>query len=344
TSSATVVLATSAETFESALASAKPGGLCLLHFRADWAAQCVQMSLVMDELAKEPAYSAVTFVNVEAEQVPQVTSRFGVLAVPTFLLVRRAAESQQPQVMDRLNGADPAALAAKLSAAVSATAPATGGDVAAAPKETQAQLEARLKSLLTRSPVLLFMKGSPDAPRCGFSRQIVELLRKHAEVAPFDHFDILTDQAVREGLKKLSNWPTYPQLYAAGELLGGLDVVREMDEAGELGPALKAAVTARLEKLVKAAPVMLFMKGSPDAPRCGFSRQIVELLRSEGVQFGHFDILQDNSVREGLKKFSNWPTFPQLYADGQLLGGLDIVREMQQAGELKESLPASCRA
>ncbi|PAA48741.1 hypothetical protein BOX15_Mlig022978g8, partial [Macrostomum lignano] len=122
TSSARVVLATSTETFESALASAKPGGLCLLHFRADWAAQCVQMSLVMDELAKEPAYSAVTFVNVEAEQVPQVTSRFGVLAVPTFLLVRRAAESQQPQVVDRLNGADPAALAAKLSAAVSATA------------------------------------------------------------------------------------------------------------------------------------------------------------------------------------------------------------------------------
>ena len=163
---------------------------------------------------------------------------------------------------------------------------------------------------------MLFMKGSPDAPRYGFSRQIVEILQ--AEKVAFGHFDILTDEEVRQGLKTFSNWPTYPQLYAEGSLIGGLDIVKEMKEDGELKAALPAAATAepldaRLKKLTAQSPVMLFMKGSPDAPRCGFSRQIVEILQAEKVAFGHFDILTDEEVRQGLKTYSNWPTYPQLY-------------------------------
>ena len=95
----------------------------------------------------------------------------------------------------------------------------------------------------------------------------------------------------------------------------------------------------RLAALVRRSPVMLFMKGSPDAPRCGFSRQIVELLQAEKVAFGHFDILTDEEVRQGLKTFSNWPTYPQLYAEGSLIGGLDIVKEMKEDGELTAALP-----
>ena len=189
---------------------------------------------------------------------------------------------------------------------------------------------------------MLFMKGSPDAPRCGFSRQIVEILQ--AEKVAFGHFDILTDEEVRQGLKTYSNWPTYPQLYGDGALIGGLDIVKEMKEDGELKAALPATATAepldaRLKKLTAQSPVMLFMKGSPDAPRCGFSRQIVELLNGESVTFGHFDILSDEEVRQGLKTFSNWPTYPQLYAEGSLIGGLDIVKEMKEDGELKAALP-----
>ena len=86
------------------------------------------------------------------------------------------------------------------------------------------------------------------------------------------------------------------------------------------------------------------MKGSPDAPRCGFSRQIVELLQGEKVSFGTFDILTDEEVRQGLKTFSNWPTYPQLYVEGKLLGGLDVVKELQEEGELKESFPAAALA
>lgn len=74
---------------------------------------------------------------------------------------------------------------------------------------------------------------------------------------------------------------------------------------------------------------MLFMKGNPSEPKCGFSRQVVALLNDESIQFGTFDILNDEEVRQGLKQFSNWPTYPQLYVNGALIGGLDILKEMK---------------
>ncbi|KAL8842719.1 MAG: hypothetical protein Q9170_000375 [Blastenia crenularia] len=89
----------------------------------------------------------------------------------------------------------------------------------------------------------------------------------------------------------------------------------------------KEELNARLEELVKAAPVMLFMKGTPSAPQCGFSRTIVGILREKGVRYGFFNILADEDVRSGMKDFSDWPTFPQLYAGGEFVGGLDILKE-----------------
>ena len=87
----------------------------------------------------------------------------------------------------------------------------------------------------------------------------------------------------------------------------------------------KEELNQRLSELVKAAPVMLFMKGTPSAPQCGFSRQTVGLLREKGIRYGFFNILADDEVRQGLKEYSDWPTFPQVYVDGELVGGLDIV-------------------
>lgn len=78
--------------------------------------------------------------------------------------------------------------------------------------------------------------------------------------------------------------------------------------------------------------------GSPEAPRCGFSRKVVEALTSAGQPFGSFDILGDDDVRQGIKAFSNWPTYPQLFVGGELLGGCDIVLEMAEAGELKATI------
>ena len=91
---------------------------------------------------------------------------------------------------------------------------------------------------------------------------------------------------------------------------------------------------------MRQSPVMLFMKGNPEEPRCGFSRKVVAALEETGAPFGHFDILSDDDVRQGLKKFSDWPTYPQLYVNGELLGGCDIILEMAQEGELAEALSA----
>ena len=88
--------------------------------------------------------------------------------------------------------------------------------------------------------------------------------------------------------------------------------------------------------------IMLFMKGNPAMPQCGFSAAVVGILKEVGVPFGSFNILADQDIREGLKEYSSWPTFPQLYVDGKLVGGCDIVRDLHATGELATVLkPAS---
>mmetsp|Transcript_23112 Transcript_23112/g.72124 ORF Transcript_23112/g.72124 Transcript_23112/m.72124 type:complete len:190 (-) Transcript_23112:54-623(-) len=189
------------------------------------------------------------------------------------------------------------------------------------------------------------MKGNKEAPRCGFSNKVVSALNDTG--VEYSTFDILVDEDIRQGLKEYSNWPTYPQLYVKGELLGGCDVVLEMHEAGELKTTIeeeiakaKVALNDRIKKLVEGKKVLLFMKGSPDAPRCGFSSKVSAALKETGVEFSHFDILGDNDIRQGLKEYSNWPTYPQLYVKGELLGGCDVVLEMHQGGELKDAVMA----
>jgi monothiol glutaredoxin len=90
----------------------------------------------------------------------------------------------------------------------------------------------------------------------------------------------------------------------------------------------------RIAETIASNRIMLFMKGNPSMPQCGFSAAVVSILKEVGVPFGSYNILADQELREGLKEYSSWPTFPQLYLDGQLVGGCDIVREMHAKGEL----------
>jgi len=83
-------------------------------------------------------------------------------------------------------------------------------------------------------------------------------------------------------------------------------------------------------------PVVLYMKGNPTFPQCGFSSTVVQILKHIGVNFQSYDVLQDENLREGIKSFSNWPTIPQLYVNNEFVGGCDILREMFESGELKE--------
>jgi monothiol glutaredoxin len=97
-------------------------------------------------------------------------------------------------------------------------------------------------------------------------------------------------------------------------------------------------VNERIEEQLKAHEVLLYMKGTPDFPQCGFSGQTVAALNAVGKPFAYVNIFEDQEIREGLKVYSNWPTFPQLYIKGELIGGSDIVVEMYNSGELQELL------
>lgn len=99
-----------------------------------------------------------------------------------------------------------------------------------------------------------------------------------------------------------------------------------------------SAISETIQKDITDNKVMLYMKGLPDAPQCGFSAQVVQILKSYGVPFNAKNVLADPELRQGIKDFANWPTIPQLYINGEFVGGCDIVMEMHQNGELKTAL------
>ncbi|KZC03742.1 PREDICTED: glutaredoxin 3 [Dufourea novaeangliae] len=195
--------------------------LSVIHFHAPWADQCSQINDVISEMSKLAQYKGIRFAKIEAEKVPDVSLKAGITAVPTVILAKNDT------IVDRIDGANPSAIAEKVKQHC-----ANKDSVPVEACKLKENLNDRLKKLVNQAPCMLFMKGNPANPRCGFSRTIVSLLDSYK--ADYQSFDILQDNDIREGLKKFSNWPTYPQLYVNGELIGGLDIVKEMSETGEL--------------------------------------------------------------------------------------------------------------
>ncbi|CAH8834006.1 unnamed protein product [Trichobilharzia szidati] len=182
--------------------------------------QCVQVDEALKTLNEDSVNAEITFVNVDAEAVSEVAKQLKVNSVPTVLFFLVGKE------VNRVCGVIIPDITKSVINLRSMSVNGSSND-----------LSSRLQSLINKAPVMLFMKGNPDQPRCGFSRQIIEILRSNN--AKFETFDILLDEQVRQGLKAYSNWPTYPQLYVKGELVGGLDIVRELAESGELASMLK---------------------------------------------------------------------------------------------------------
>lgn len=103
------------------------------------------------------------------------------------------------------------------------------------------------------------------------------------------------------------------------------------------------ALKARIESLIHSNRIVLFMKGNKNFPQCGFSAHVLDILKKSGVDFATHNILTDPEVRQGLKEYSNWPTYPQLYVDGKLVGGADIVSDLAASGELEGLLRGSAQ-
>ncbi|SDA03058.1 BZ3501_MvSof-1269-A2-R1_Chr11g02858 [Microbotryum saponariae] len=202
----------------------------VLYFRADWAETCQQMDQVVQQLVQR--WDKVLFLSIEAESLPDISESFEVDAVPYFILLR-----VESLAIDHLGATDPSPNALRPQLFLfppPRTTPYPAGDITATrdSDESDEDLTKRCHELMKQSDVVLFMKGDRKTPRCGFSSKIVNILNE--QDVEFTTFDILSDDAVRQKLKDLNEWPTFPQLIIKGEFVGGLDVVKEMVENGEL--------------------------------------------------------------------------------------------------------------
>lgn len=329
----------SLEKFKELIADKKK--LFVVHFWASWANQCAPMDEAIKVLADEVDCGTATFVRIEAEEAPDIAMEYDVAAVPTCIFFRAG------EILDRVEGAKAADMSKMVRNLVAqkVTVPSQQASTETTKQIVEEPIEHKLKRLINASACMLFMKGDPTTPKCGFSRQTIEIL--NGIDAEFGTFDILKDETVRQELKTYSNWPTYPQIYIKGELIGGLDIIKEMMESNELQPMIPkkkvengstVSLEQRMKDTINKGCVMVFMKGDRNEPRCGFSRQLMEILQETEVEFSTFDILTDEDIRQGLKKFSNWPTYPQVYVKGELIGGLDIIKELKEEEELISTL------
>ncbi|ETN42739.1 Grx4 family monothiol glutaredoxin [Cyphellophora europaea CBS 101466] len=264
---------TSDTQFSSLIQYANPTTLLILYFHTPWAAPCAQMKTILSTLASTyPSESPLTFLSINAEDLPDISESYDVTAVP-FLVLQRDGKT-----LETVSGSD----ATKVRAAVERHAgPATGAGVGAV-----GGAKAAIPPALAADPSVAPQKAVGEAQANGVAGASGGVTKDLSGYAP-----------------------------------------KEGQAPADAGAGSKEELNTRLENLVKAAPVMLFMKGTPSAPQCGFSRQLVGLLRENQVKYGFFNILADDDVRQGLKEFSDWPTFPQLYTNGELVGGLDIVKE-----------------
>ncbi|KAJ8867278.1 hypothetical protein PR048_031077 [Dryococelus australis] len=269
----------------------------------------------------------VKFAKCLAEDIPEVSMNFGITAVPTFLLLRGGS------VVDRVDGADSATLARKIKQqAAKVSWPTVKPAV-----ESEAALTARLKHLISTAPVMLFMKGSPEQPRCGFSKTIIALLKELN--ADYGTFDILSDEAVRQGLKKYSDWPTYPQVRY-------FDVLYELSKESQMVRLSRVSLLCALKK--------------PDWRQFEFTTNITNftmlmirvIIEKPLVRLPAFHQGKPGSIPGRFTlDFWKWDLYwmmplvggfsrgSPMYVNGELIGGLDIVREMKENGELEKMLP-----
>lgn len=205
------------------LTKSDPTKLIALYFHAPWAVPCRTMNSVFKTLADSKLNDTNTiFLSINADDLSEISEVFDVSAVPYFILIRNKV------ILKELSGADPKEFITALNQFLlpeSAKPVEKVEKVVEEPVESEDELNSRLIKLTSAAPVMVFIKGSPSAPQCGFSRQLVAILREHQ--VRFGFFDILKDDNVRQGLKKFSDWPTFPQVYMNGEFQGGLDIVKE---------------------------------------------------------------------------------------------------------------------
>ena len=287
------------EAVASHLASLPASTVAVLTFHAPWAKPCARMRTLLDTIAATlPAADPprASFLWVDAEALPDLAEEHDVRSVPCMVLLR----AEQP--LDKVYGCS-----------ADTVKPAIDKALAARDKDESGQ-----NGSSSSLPPRLEVNPRPLAPGAG------------APIAPIPPLASFANGAAgAAAANSAAAPPVEPAKNLASYAPGASDpaTAPQMSSSAMANGGGEEALNERLAGLVKAAPVMLFMKGTPSAPQCGFSRQLVSVLREQGVKYGFFNILADEDIRQGLKKWADWPTYPQLWMDGELIGGLDIVSD-----------------
>lgn len=200
----------------------------VLYFSASWCEPCGPLKAHLNDVRAPQHKDTVMIVEVDVEKFGDVCEELNVDSVPHLVFYRTSASSGALDRVAEVSGAKMAEIEQNFFSLFG-----KGRE----DKSAHATLDDYLKYLITKDRRMLFITGTPSRPMCGFTGRLMELLRKH-EVS-FSYYDIMTDNEVCERLKTFSNWPTYPQVYVDGELIGGFDIMMELEKSGELREALK---------------------------------------------------------------------------------------------------------
>lgn len=378
-------------------------------------------------------------IDVNLPATKELCQRFGITKTPSLISI-----DSTKKVLKRFDDLDPVGLYESLETEANAFSEAY--------KVKSFEMFEKIEQLLKDKPVMLFIKGTPENPECGFTEQILQALESQG--VEYSSYNVMAQggEDMRNWIKEYSKWPTIPQLFINGKIVGGVDKLKELIANNEFlsmvpKEALKSSnlgadkfteitskdivvlfvnsdfenfeeqaencnyckislqlkglrfkvvdvhgdrklesyvktfvnspkfkfpvlvhnkslvsfgdelmekiessdfkdvfdaslfrtdIMEQIKTLINSSPVMIFIKGSPEEPKCGFTSQLLTILDDLKVKYSHFDILQDQLVREKLKEYSDWKTYPQVYVKGELVGGLDVIKEMIEEGEFQK--------
>lgn len=202
-------------------------------------------------------------------------------------------------------------------------------------------MEERLVRLSTCAPVFVFVRGHPNTTTDESSKQLLSLLRQHGIM--FSAMDVSNSPDLEAALPSFcGSSVSIPIMFVSGKFFGDLSsVVALGSDVRSVVPEEARGMTEDdwCSRLCSSSPVVAFIKGTVERPRCGFTNQLVTLLQSRGVLFSTHDVLSVEGLRDAMKRFSQWPTYPQLYVKGKFVGGLDVVKQLDADDDLIQMIP-----
>ena len=204
----------------------------------------------------------------------------------------------------------------------------------------------RIGTALAKSVVVIFIKGTKRKPFDGYQREAIEILDQSK--VRYTVYNVLYDPDLREILKEMSRFSSYPQLFIDKKFVGGLNFLKQASVAGGLASVIPSTevmlpMREKIEKLIKKGRIMLFIEGTLDFPTEMQSEEIVNIVRDARYTYPKedlhsFDLNQDAEIRPALLDYCKFRVTPQLYVMERLVGGLEVVRELHEQGRLKQLL------